>query len=155
MRFEPYELEALAEALAPRVAEMLERRLSERPELAMSIPEAAAWARLPEYVIRDAVRDGRLPCIRVGRQIRIRRSDLSPSTATGEPRKGRATDMEELGPATERRKDRAPTLPIQVADSRAQVPQAAVELVAKLLLDAADAEDRRAVEDRNRRQERH
>ncbi|MGI6417429.1 MAG: helix-turn-helix domain-containing protein [Thermoguttaceae bacterium] len=76
MRLEPEEITALADALAPRVADILERRLAELPELAMSVPQAAAIARLEEHVIRDAIADGRLPAIRIGRSLRIRRSDL-------------------------------------------------------------------------------
>ena len=76
MRLDPSEIEALAAALAPAVADLRERRLSERPELACSIQEAAAIVNVPEHVIRDAVEDGRLPCFRAGRSVRIRRSDL-------------------------------------------------------------------------------
>lgn len=76
MKLEPSEVEALADALAPRVADLLERRLSERPELACSISEAAAIVNVAEHVIRDACEDGRLPCFRAGRSVRIRRCDL-------------------------------------------------------------------------------
>jgi excisionase family DNA binding protein len=76
MKLEPQEIQALAQALAPLVADLLDARLSERPELAYSIGEAAAWAQLPEHVVRDAIADGRLPVVHVGRQIRIRRCDL-------------------------------------------------------------------------------
>ena len=76
MRLDDDEIRALASALAPAVADLLERRLAERPEWAYSIAEAAAWADVAEHVVRDAIADGRLPCVRLGRQIRIRRSDL-------------------------------------------------------------------------------
>ena len=76
MHLDPAEIEAIAESLAPKVADILERRFSEQPEWAMSIPEAAAWAKVEPHVIRDALAAGRLPCVKVGRQIRIRRSDL-------------------------------------------------------------------------------
>jgi len=76
MQLDQHEIAELATALAPQVADILEARLTERPEWALSIPEAAAWARLAESVLRDAIAAGRLPCIRVGRQVRIRRCDL-------------------------------------------------------------------------------
>ena len=76
MRLDPEEIEAIAEALAPKVADILERRLSELPDLAMSIPEAAAYVRVEEYSIRNAIRDGRLPHFKCGHQVRIKRSDL-------------------------------------------------------------------------------
>lgn len=76
MRLEPDEICAIAEALAPLVADILEARLDERPEWARSIPEAAAFADVPEKTIRQAIEDGRLPVVRIGRQVRIRRSDL-------------------------------------------------------------------------------
>ena len=76
MRFDPDELDAIAESLAPRVADLLAERLETQPEWAMSISEAAAWARVEPHVIRDAIDAGRLPALRVGRQVRIRRSDL-------------------------------------------------------------------------------
>ena len=76
MKLDAEEIEAIAEALAGRVAEILERRFSERPEWAFSVSEAAAWLRVEPHVIRDAIADGRLPCIRIGRSVRIRRCDL-------------------------------------------------------------------------------
>ena len=76
MKLDTEEITAIAEALAPRVADILERRLSEQPEWARSIPEAAAWLDVEPHVIRDAINDGRLPAARVGRQWRIRRRDL-------------------------------------------------------------------------------
>ncbi|NLS97990.1 MAG: helix-turn-helix domain-containing protein [Planctomycetaceae bacterium] len=76
MRLDPEEIEAIAEALAPRVADILERRLSDLPQWAMSIPEVAAWARVEEYIVREAVRNGSLPCIKLGRSVRIKRSDI-------------------------------------------------------------------------------
>jgi excisionase family DNA binding protein len=76
MRLDPSEIEAFADSLANRVADILEQRLSERPELACSIQEAAAIVNVPEHVVRDACEDGRLPCFRAGRSVRIRRSDL-------------------------------------------------------------------------------
>lgn len=76
MRLDPAEIDQIADALAGRVADILERRLSERPELACSIAEAAVIVNVAEHVIRDACEDGRLPCFRVGRAVRIRRSDL-------------------------------------------------------------------------------
>lgn len=84
MRFEPEEIRALAAELAPLVADELERRLSESPRWAMSIAEAAAWLRVEPHVIRDAIDDGRLPCARVGRSIRIRRRDLFLAAPNGQ-----------------------------------------------------------------------
>ncbi|MHC4406406.1 MAG: helix-turn-helix domain-containing protein [Planctomycetota bacterium] len=93
MRLDPPEIQAIAQALAPLVADELERRLSERPEWARSIPEAAAYAKVEPHVIRDAIADGRLPSIHVGRQIRIRRTDLfglrnGDSVETGDGEEG-------------------------------------------------------------------
>ena len=76
MKLEPDELEALAASLAPLVAAKLAERLEESPQWAMSVPEAAAWAKLEEHCIRGDIDSRRLPCVRVGRQVRIRRSDL-------------------------------------------------------------------------------
>ena len=55
MGLEPAEITALAEALAPRLAELLARRFEERPEWAFTIPEAASWARVEPYAIRAAI----------------------------------------------------------------------------------------------------
>jgi len=85
MRLDPDEIEQLAETLAPRVADLLERRLSERPELAFSVPEAAAWCRVETHTIRKAITDGRLACLKIGRSIRIRRSDLFAIRPNGQP----------------------------------------------------------------------
>ena len=57
MRLDADEITALADALAPLVADVLERRLSERPEWAMSVSEAAAWANVTEDAIRHAKLD--------------------------------------------------------------------------------------------------
>ena len=76
MRLEPDEVQAIAEARVQRVADILERRLGELPALAMSIPEAAAIARVEEHVVRDAIADGRLPAFKIGKSWRIKRSDL-------------------------------------------------------------------------------
>lgn len=76
MRLDDKDVQAIAAALAPAVADILERRLSERPEWAYSVGEAAAWANVQQHVIRQAISDGRLPCVKLGRSIRIKRSDL-------------------------------------------------------------------------------
>jgi len=88
MKFEPDEINAIAESLAPRVADILEARLSESTTWAMSIPEAAAWARLPEDAVRHAIRTGRLPAVQVGRNVRIRRCDLFGIGTNGQPGRG-------------------------------------------------------------------
>ena len=85
MRLEPEEIEALADALAPRVAAILEARLSESPAWAMSVAEAAAWARVPEDSVRHAIKTGALPVIHIGRNVRIRRCDLFKVHANGQP----------------------------------------------------------------------
>lgn len=76
MQLDPQEIEAIAEKLAPKVASLIAQRLEERPELAMSIPEAAAIARVEQHVIRAAIQEGRLPHLRIGKSIRIPRSAL-------------------------------------------------------------------------------
>ena len=76
MQFDAQDIDALADALAPRIAETVVATLIERPEWAMSVQEAATWVSVPEHVIRDALKSGTLPCIRIGRSVRIRRSDL-------------------------------------------------------------------------------
>lgn len=76
MKLDPEEIQAIAQALAPAVADIIEQRLCELPELAMSIPEAAAIARVEEHSIRNAIRDGRLPSFKCGHSVRIRRADL-------------------------------------------------------------------------------
>ena len=88
MKLDPDEIAAIADALAPRVAKILERRLSERPEWAFSIAEAAAWAQVEPQVIRRAIADGRLPCIRIGRSVRIRRADLFGIGTNGQAAEG-------------------------------------------------------------------
>ena len=75
-RVDPDEIQAIADSLAPRVAEILARKLESRPELALSIPEAAAIAKVDERTIRDACEAGRLRHLKIGRQIRIPRSEL-------------------------------------------------------------------------------
>ena len=76
MRLDPDEISAIAQSLAPLVADILERRLGKTPQWAMSISAAAAWANVPEDAIRHAIRAGKLPAIKIGNQIRIRRADL-------------------------------------------------------------------------------
>lgn len=76
MRLDRDEIDAIADALASRVADIISRRLSELPELAMSVPEAAEFARVDEATVRSAIKAGRLPCCRIGHQVRIRRADL-------------------------------------------------------------------------------
>ena len=87
MRLEPQEITDLANALAPLVADIILRQLNDLPELAKSIPEAAAFCQVEEYQIRDAIAAGRLPHIKIGRSVRIRRSDLfavRPAAVEGE-----------------------------------------------------------------------
>jgi excisionase family DNA binding protein len=76
MRLEQAEIEAIADRLADLVAEKLETRLADLPEWAFSIAEAAACINVPDHVIRDAIRSGQLRAAKVGKSIRIRRSDL-------------------------------------------------------------------------------
>lgn len=76
MKLDSSEIQAIADALAPKVADILERRFSERPEWAYSVSQAAAWADVEPHVIRDAIAGERLPVVRVGRSVRIRRCDL-------------------------------------------------------------------------------
>jgi len=76
MHLDGSEIRAIADALAPRVADLIAQRLDERPELAMSISEAAALIAVEQHVIRAAIADGRLPFLKLGRSIRIKRADL-------------------------------------------------------------------------------
>ena len=99
MRLDPPEISALAEALAPLVADLLEQRFSELPEWAFSVPQAAAWAQVEAHVIRDAVADGRLPCVRVGRSVRIRRCDLFRVHSNGSPAVDAAGEVSVGGPS--------------------------------------------------------
>ena len=85
MRLEHEEIETLAGLLAPRIATLLAARLEARPEWAFSIREAASWAQVEPHVIRRAIADGKLPCVRIGRSIRIRRSDLFGIASDGRP----------------------------------------------------------------------
>ena len=39
-------------------------------------PRDSSVGDVPERVVRDAIESGRLPAIKIGRQIRVRRSDL-------------------------------------------------------------------------------
>ena len=76
MRLDPQEIQAIAQALAPAVADILESRLSERPEWAFSVSEAAAYADVSEDSIRHGVKVGKIRSIKIGNNLRIRRSDL-------------------------------------------------------------------------------
>ena len=76
MKLETEEIRELASALAPEVARLVAAKLEERPEWAFSIGEAASWAQVEEHVIRRAIREGRLRCVRIGRSIRIPRAEL-------------------------------------------------------------------------------
>jgi excisionase family DNA binding protein len=42
----------------------------------LSVPEAARLVRVNEKTIRKMIADGRLPCARFGRAIRVRREDV-------------------------------------------------------------------------------
>ena len=46
-----------------------------RAEL-LTIPEAAAWMRVPESWLYAATKQGRFPCVRFGKYVRIRDSDV-------------------------------------------------------------------------------
>ena len=59
--------------------------MSERPEWCFSIGEAASWLEVPEDSIRHAIKAGKLPAIRIGNNIRIRRSDLFLAKAESQP----------------------------------------------------------------------
>lgn len=83
MKFDHDEIQALATALAPAVADIILQRLDDLPGLAKSIPEAAAFCQVEEYQIRDAIASGRLPHIKIGRSVRIRRSDLFAAKQAG------------------------------------------------------------------------
>jgi len=76
MRLDPDEIRAIADALAPAVADLIERRLAERPEWAFSVAEAAAWADVSEDAIRHALKSGKLRRVKVGHNLRIPRADL-------------------------------------------------------------------------------
>lgn len=47
-----------------------------RPTDYLSVAEAARLVRVNPKTIRKLIRDGRLPCARFGRAIRVRRSDV-------------------------------------------------------------------------------
>ncbi len=76
MQLDQEEIAAIAAALAPLTADILRREICEWPEMAKSIPEAAAYVQVEEHTIRNAIRDGRLPHFKCGHQVRIRLSDL-------------------------------------------------------------------------------
>lgn len=76
MRLEPSEIEAIVDALVPRLVDALERRFQEQPQWAFSVAEAASWLQVDEHAIRHAIRAGKLPAAKIGNQVRIRRSDL-------------------------------------------------------------------------------
>ena len=89
MKLELSEIESLAESLASRVADLLEHRLSERPEWCFSISEAASWLQVDEHAVRHAIRVGKLPAVKVGNNVRIKRSDLfvvRPGSGEGDER---------------------------------------------------------------------
>ena len=76
MRLEPEEIEAIVDALVPRMVDALDRRFQEQPQWAFSVAEAAAWCNVPENAVRHAMRVGKLPYVRLGNNIRILRRDL-------------------------------------------------------------------------------
>ncbi len=86
MNLDPSEVQAIAESLAPLVANLLAERFESRPEWCFSVSEAASWLQVDEHVVRHAIRAGKLPAVRLGNQVRIRRSDLflaKPSNGEG------------------------------------------------------------------------
>jgi excisionase family DNA binding protein len=46
-----------------------------RAEL-LTIPEAAEWMRVPESWLYAATKQGRFPCVRFGKYVRIRNADV-------------------------------------------------------------------------------
>ncbi len=87
MNLDPSEIQAIAQALAPAVADILAERFESRPEWCFSISEAAAWLQVDEHVVRHAIRAGKLPAVKLGNQVRIKRADLflaRPSNGEGE-----------------------------------------------------------------------
>jgi len=67
----------LVEALAERAAELAAERLgaSTAPEL-MTVPEVAAYLRCNKQRVYDLISQGRLPCLKDGARVLIRRADL-------------------------------------------------------------------------------
>ena len=76
MKLDASEVRAIAQSLAPIVADILAERFESRPEWCFSPSEAAAWLQVDEHVVRHAIRAGKLPAVKLGNQVRIRRSDL-------------------------------------------------------------------------------
>ncbi|HET9102483.1 MAG TPA: helix-turn-helix domain-containing protein [Solirubrobacteraceae bacterium] len=56
---------------------------SEHEETYMTVAEVAETLRLNQQTIRNWIDQGRLPALRVGRRVRIRRSDFLRITAAG------------------------------------------------------------------------
>lgn len=73
----------------------------------LTVRDCSALARVQPRTIREWIKEGRLPASRVGRQLRVRRSDLL--VFLGEPRRRRDRVQTE-SPETRARRDAASVL---------------------------------------------
>ena len=56
---------------------------SDQPESLLTVAEVAEWLKLNQQTIRNWIDAGSLPAVRVGRRVRIKRSDLDRIVAAG------------------------------------------------------------------------
>lgn len=87
---------SLSELAAARLAASamgFDAKTAQRPSAAATEPlcdssELATAFRIPKSWVDQAARDGRIPCVRVGRRVRFRRSEVEPALTKEQSKRG-------------------------------------------------------------------
>jgi excisionase family DNA binding protein len=99
---------------------------SDQPESLLTVAEVAEWLKLNQQTIRNWIDAGDLPAVRVGRAVRIKRSDLDRKVADGYQGASQAARAE-AGPSAD---DFWSGEPVGMAEPDPQATPAATELLA-------------------------
>ena len=91
---------------------------SDAPDTFLTVAEVAGILKLNQQTVRNWIDQGSLPALRVGRRVRIRRSDFERILAEGYT--GAANDAEATGGGSEQPSER----PAQVAATKRAGPTA-------------------------------
>jgi excisionase family DNA binding protein len=110
---------------------------SDQPESLLTVAEVAEWLKLNQQTIRNWIDAGSLPAVRVGRSVRIKRSDLDRIVDAGYQGSTQPTDTGVAGPSAD---DFWSGEPVGVAEPDPDAAPAAAELIAARTRAAADGD---------------
>ncbi|HET9719407.1 MAG TPA: helix-turn-helix domain-containing protein [Solirubrobacteraceae bacterium] len=78
---------------------------ADRDESFLTVAEVADWLKVNQQTVRNWIDQGRLPAVRVGRRVRIKRSDfdwlMGGDSGSGPPAAGTARSSRPAGPNAE------------------------------------------------------